>query len=380
MKKLLLSAWLMLAAVLAHAGANDVQLTQRNPTDTGIAQRLLPTPADGKDRIFYFNGTTLLPGYLQLGAGLTSSSGVLNAVPADWAAASGQPGFIQNKPTISTAGMTGQYGDLVGVPVSFAPAPHTQAWSTITATPTTLAGYGITDAVTGAALSTALASYPTSAQVTAQLGGYATTSALTAGLATKFNDPTGTAAQYLRGDGSLATFPALTSGTVTSVTAGAGLAGGTITGAGTISLPNTGAPGTYSGVTTDAQGRVTGGTVRSFSLRTPTLNTCFQVSATRDAHVNYAVDVSTTLTLAGGARGSVYLRAYTDSACTASQQTLISGSSGLPAALSVAVGLQNLGSVALPAIVPGGAWVRIETANDTGTPTFTARPGQEVLL
>jgi hypothetical protein len=33
------------------------------------------------------------------------------------------------------------------VPVSFAPSAHNQAWSTITSTPTTLSGYGITDAV-----------------------------------------------------------------------------------------------------------------------------------------------------------------------------------------------------------------------------------------
>jgi hypothetical protein len=39
------------------------------------------------------------------------------------------------------------YNDLSDVPATFTPAAHTQAWSTITATPTTLAGYGITDNV-----------------------------------------------------------------------------------------------------------------------------------------------------------------------------------------------------------------------------------------
>ena len=34
-----------------------------------------------------------------------------------------------------------------GVPTEFTPAAHNQAWSTITSTPTTLSGYGITDAV-----------------------------------------------------------------------------------------------------------------------------------------------------------------------------------------------------------------------------------------
>lgn len=46
-----------------------------------------------------------------------------------------------------------------------------------------------------------------------------------------------------------------------SISAGAGLTGGgDITSSRTIGMPNTGTPGTYKSVTTDAQGRVTGGT------------------------------------------------------------------------------------------------------------------------
>jgi hypothetical protein len=37
------------------------------------------------------------------------------------------------------------YNDLSDIPTEFTPAAHTQAWSTITSTPTTMAGYGITD-------------------------------------------------------------------------------------------------------------------------------------------------------------------------------------------------------------------------------------------
>ena len=48
-------------------------------------------------------------------------------------------------------------------------------------------------------------------------------------------------------------------GSVTSITAGTGLSGGTITSTGTIALSNVGTAGTYTKVTTDAQGRVTGG-------------------------------------------------------------------------------------------------------------------------
>ena len=42
------------------------------------------------------------------------------------------------------------YGSLTGVPSTFTPATHNQAWSTITSTPTTLSGYGITDALDSA--------------------------------------------------------------------------------------------------------------------------------------------------------------------------------------------------------------------------------------
>lgn len=56
-----------------------------------------------------------------------------------WTNVSGKPAFF-----------SGVYGDLTGIPATFTPAAHNQAWSTITATPTTLAGYGISDAATAA--------------------------------------------------------------------------------------------------------------------------------------------------------------------------------------------------------------------------------------
>ena len=79
--------------------------------------------------------------------------------------------------TIAGYGITdafdGNYGSLSGTPSTFAPASHTQAFSTITSTPTTLAGYGITDAFDGAFSS--LSGTPTT------LAGYGITDALTSG-------------------------------------------------------------------------------------------------------------------------------------------------------------------------------------------------------
>lgn len=45
-----------------------------------------------------------------------------------------------------TSSFDGAYASLSGVPSTFTPAAHNQAWSTITTTPTTLVGYGIVDA------------------------------------------------------------------------------------------------------------------------------------------------------------------------------------------------------------------------------------------
>ena len=58
-------------------------------------------------------------------------------------AASGAYADLSGKPTM----FSGSYADLTSVPSTFTPSAHNQAWSTITATPTTLSGYGITDAV-----------------------------------------------------------------------------------------------------------------------------------------------------------------------------------------------------------------------------------------
>ena len=45
-----------------------------------------------------------------------------------------------------TSNFDGNYNSLSNIPTTFTPSSHNQNWSTITSTPTTLAGYGITDA------------------------------------------------------------------------------------------------------------------------------------------------------------------------------------------------------------------------------------------
>lgn len=146
-------------------------------------------------------------------------------------------------------------------------------------------------------------------------------------------------------------------GSVVSITAGSGLIGGTITTSGTIGL-----------------------VARSFGYQTRALNTCFQVSSTRDALVSYSVDIATSLSLTAGQQGTVYLRIYSDAGCSTGTQELTRFVNGQTGTLTIGLALTQNVTGTLTGIVPAGAYVQLVTQNNTGTPTFTARPGQEVLL
>lgn len=169
-------------------------------------------------------------------------------------------------------------------------------------------------------------------------------------------------------------------GSVTSITCGTGMTGGTITTTGTCAMATTGTAATYSGVTTDAQGRVTAGTTRSFNYTTRALNTCFQISTTRDSQVTYSVQIDSSLTLSGGSQGTVYLRTYTNNICTTGVQEVHRVSSGQSGTLVIGVAVAQPMIQALHGILPAGTFVQLVTENTVGTPVFTSRPGQEVLL
>lgn len=347
-------------------------------------------------------------------------------VQSDWSAVSGL-GVILNKPTIPTntnqltngagfiTGVTsGQITTALGFTPYSAANPNgytandtdanlrnrsnhtgTQSWSTITGTPTSLSGYGISDGVTSASLTTTLS-------------GYATTGALSA----KFNTPSGTTSEYVRGNGTLATFPTiptntnqLTNGSNFVDVAGArGSVSLTTTGSGAATynsttgvlnvptpsaytLPNTGTAGTYSGVTTDAQGRVTAGTTRSFTNNpSRTIQTVaaagngWQIDASRDSTVSYSVTIATSLTLSGGTSGYVVLEiASTNSSTAANWQEidrLPNGQSGT--GLVVGLGINNTGGGSVAGWVPAGYYVRMRSVNTSGTPVYTYTSGQEV--
>lgn len=404
-------AALLLIPALALGAGNDLLINQRNPGDTATLTRaVVPPSGGGVDGIMGYAGGSNLPVFYRLGAGIALSSGAVIALPQAWTDITGKPTFATVATTGAYADLTGKpalfsgayadltgkptlfsgnYADLAGIPATFPPAAHTQTWSTITATPTTLAGYGITDAYPLAGNPSGFLTGITSGQVTAALGftpynatnpsafisqagarsAISLTTTGTAGAAT-YNSSTGVLniPNYAPG-----------TGTVTSVTAGTGLSGGTITTSGTISLPNTGTAGSYANVTTDAQGRVTAGTNRSQAAATRSLNTAFQISTNRDAWVSYSVQITVTASIAGGQNGDVILEIASDSGFTANVQTLAISGLGQTYTLAVAIqGVQPQTGV-VTGYVPAGYYTRLRTVNNTGTPGFSYRAGQEVL-
>lgn len=119
---------------------------------------------------------------------------------------------------------------------------------------------------------------------------------------------------------------------------------------------------------------------RNQSAATRTLNTIFQVSATRWATVRYSIDISTTVSLSGAQVGTVILEMATNSNFTTGVQSIQEFSNGNTGSLVIGLVLTQLNTACLNADIPAGNYVRIRTVNVTGNPTFTFKCGQETLL
>lgn len=135
-----------------------------------------------------------------------------------------------------------------------------------------------------------------------------------------------------------------------------------------------------SGSYTDLSNKPTIPAAASQSAQTRSLNTAFQISTTRATLVVYSVKITVTASITGGQDGDVILEVASDSGFTTNVQTLSIVGSGQTYSLAVAIqGVQPQTSV-VSGYVPIGYYTRLRTVNNTGTPTFTYRAGQEILM
>jgi hypothetical protein len=118
----------------------------------------------------------------------------------------------------------------------------------------------------------------------------------------------------------------------------------------------------------------------SQSAATRSLNSAFQVSTTRPALVVYSVQITVTASIAGGQNGDVILEIASDSGFTTNVQTL--SASGVGQTYTLAIALQGVQPQTQPVtgFVPAGYYVRLRTVQNTGTPAFAYRFGQETLF
>lgn len=266
----------------------------------------------------------------------------------------------------STDNVTGLSAWMDGVEAALA-ANFDGQFSSLTGRPTTLSGYGISDPVVLTSGSYANPSWLTSLAYSKLTGTPSLAAVATSG---SYND--------------LSNKPTIPTNN-NQLTNGAGYLTAEVDGSSTneIELPSqTGNSGKV--LTTNGSAPAWTGigslTPKTFNFPTRSLNTSFQVSATQDAFVSYTIDVGATLTLTGGQSGTVTLQYADNSGMSTNLTTVQSSVNGNTGTLAIGLSLTQTSTASLAGMIPAGKWVRIASANTSGTPTFTYRAAQEVLF
>lgn len=122
------------------------------------------------------------------------------------------------------------------------------------------------------------------------------------------------------------------------------------------------------------------GVTKSFGSASRSLNSAFQISSTRDSLVGYSVDIATTISLTTGQSGTVFLEYADQSGFTTGVTEVARFVNGNAGTLTLGLNLTQTNTAQLGGMIPAGKYARLRTANNTGTPTFTYRSGQEVLV
>jgi len=358
MQKTILTISLFALAFKAFGfAASEVQITQRLPDNSSFIVRSLPVPAAGASALFLFDGGTAQPTYTTLGSGLTLSSGALTATAAsqvnsDWNSVSGVSQIL-NKPSIPT------------VPSNVSAFANDS-------------GY-VTQAGARSALSaTGSLAYNSATGVFSYTAPSLATVATSGAYADLTGKPTIPAAQVssdwsaVSGIAQILNKPSLS--TVATTGAYSDLTGKP-------SIPSTQIQSDWTQVSTGALDYIKNKpAARSQSSPSRSLNTIFQISSTRDSSVAYSVQLTVTASIAGGQNGDVILEIASDSGFTTNVQTLSIFGGGQTYTLAVALqGVQPQTGV-ISGYVPAGYYARLRTVNNTGTPAFLYRAGQEVLL
>lgn len=116
------------------------------------------------------------------------------------------------------------------------------------------------------------------------------------------------------------------------------------------------------------------------SLVTGTGATGFQVSSTKNAWVNYDVQIVSTASIAGNASGYVALEIAPTNSATAGDWVEI-GRLTNAQALTLAITLQSVQTIGgqIGGYVPAGYYAKLRTVTSTGTISFSYISGQKVL-
>jgi len=263
-------------------------------------------------------------------------------------------GYISSEtdPTVPSAVKAISLGDINNWNNKLSVVPP-QSFTSLTGKPTTVAGYGITDALTSI----------NSTQVSTALG------------YTPIN-PNSTNLQYIAGDGSKITFPSIPTST-TQITEGTNLYFTTARGRASISLTTIGISGAAS--YNNATGVLN---IPNYSTSTPVYtNTAVktingvgvQISTTKNTRVSYSITHTIALTLLVSTGSSmVYLEISTDN----TNWTIIN-QAGYSESLAVAVVVNKSITNNIQGEVPAGSYVRLRAVTSGGgTATYTS--GQEV--
>lgn len=110
------------------------------------------------------------------------------------------------------------------------------------------------------------------------------------------------------------------------------------------------------------------------------LNSAFLISPSYDANVSYSVDIACTISLAGGQQGTLFLEQADDSGFAVNVEEICRSVNGNTGTVVIGVNMTQNVTATVSGTVLRGKWCRLRTQNNTGTPVFTYRSGQETLL